>query len=351
MFDIEPLKIFWLESLGEYSEVIISTRVRLARNISGYPFPSRATREDREKVREEAYSALSQINLFRGALWTEMDGLHSLDRQFLMERHLISKEMLSNGVGGGLMVRRDEDLGVMVNEEDHLRLFALCPGFAPQDAYIKVNELDDLLCLELDIAFHKDYGFLTSCPTNVGTGMRVSVLAHLPGLVVTKRIREVVNWLRESGYSVRGIYGEGSQVVGNIFQISNHLTLGKEEEEIVEGVERVVKKIVSREYEARQQIYLSARLEIEDKIWRAYGTLSHARLVSSEELLGLLSLVRMGVGLGILKGISLQDLNKVMICAQPAHIQKVEGEQMGPVIRDQRRATIIRSFLKGGIGL
>ena len=274
-----------------------------------------------------------------------MRELTPIDRQFLVERHLISHDLADNGRLRGLLLVPDESVSAMVNEEDHLRLQALASGFQLRSAWESVNSIDDELGQDLDYAFSEDLGYLTACPTNAGTGMRASVLIHLPSLVLTKQISRVLQGITQVGLAVRGFYGEGSQIMGNFFQISNQTTLGQSEKETVESLERVTRQIIEYEQKARDELLKEARVQIEDKIWRAYGALKHSRVITSSEVVNLSSAVRFGVALQIEGLASVRTLNELLIRTQPAHIQLAAGQELEQRERNVIRANYVRSLL------
>ena len=276
--------------------------------------------------------------------------LPSAERQLLLERHLVSRELVG-GHGGeppsdaALLTGAAEPISVMVNEEDHLRLQTLLGGFRLQDAWRAIDRLDEELGGRLPYAFHPEFGYLTSCPTNVGTGLRASVLMHLPGLVLTQEIAKVLQGISQVGLTFRGLYGEGSEVVGNFFQISNQTTLGKTEEDLIDHLSRIVQQVVQYEASARAVLTRDAPVVIEDKVWRAYGLLRHARSTSFEELMNLLSGVRLGVGLKLIPGVRVHTLNRIMIFAQSAHLDRVADPKLPKGDPDVRRAAYVRGVL------
>lgn len=299
-------------------------------------------------VYSSVLSAVRKTPGLTGSMALEMRELTPVDRQFLVERHLISNDLADNGKLRGLLVVPDESISAMVNEEDHLRLQALASGFQLRSAWEVVNSIDDDLAQDLDYAFSDELGYLTACPTNVGTGMRASVLIHLPSLVLTKQIGRVLQGITQVGLAVRGFYGEGSQIMGNFFQISNQTTLGQSEKETVDSLERVTKQIIDSEQRARDELLKDARVQIEDKIWRAYGTLRHSRVISSQEVVNLSSAVRFGVALRIEGLASVQTLNELLVRSQPAHLQIAVGRELEQRERNILRAEYIRRLLGGG---
>jgi len=338
----------WLDATGPYSDVIVSSRVRLARNLRGVPFPHHNARADEDQVVEEVLNAAQSSPLLAQGTYFDVGALPPEDRQLLVERHLISPALALRGGRGGVLVGPDERVSVMTNEEDHLRLQALIAGLGPEAAWAFVNQADTELSGALDIAFDEAFGYLTACPTNVGTGLRASILIHLPGLVLVQSVEQVLRGINQVGLTVRGFYGEGTEVVGSLFQISNQVTLGKSEPEILETLERVVRQIIDYEYDARQSLVRDAQAQIEDKIWRAYGILSHAHVLSGHEFMNLASAVRLGVGLGVLKRPATHLLNELMVLVQPSHIQRLAGDQLDSDERDLRRADLVRARLANG---
>ena len=333
----------WLDASGANSDIVISTRMRLARNVSGYAFTARAREGERLRMLAQVRDALPNVPTLRGSVLFRLDELSQNDRQLLHERHLVSKELAGldaqNTVRSGAAVFLGEDAGLLVNEEDHLRLQALRSGFAVPAAFEAVQRLDRELGSHVPYAFHREFGFLTACPTNVGTGLRASVLIHLPGLVHTKEIKKVLTGLQQMGLTYRGLYGEGSEVVGNFFQLSNQTTLGRSEEDLQEHLVRVVRQLIEREEEARRILVRDAGYIIEDKLWRAYGTLRYARSLTFDEAMNFLSGVRLAVGLKLISGLSVYTLNKLLIFAQSAHLAHQEGR----VLKDDDEANLVRA--------
>lgn len=338
----------WLDGKGPSADTVLSTRVRLARNLAEVPFTHRAREEQLGMVLSSVVSASRSVPVLKGVESFPMRDLLPLDRQFLVERHLISNDLAENGRVRGLLVLPDESISLMVNEEDHVRLQSLASGFQLRSAWEMVNAVDDELARSLDYAFNEDLGYLTSCPTNAGTGMRASVLIHLPSLVLTKQIGRVLQGIAQVGLAVRGFYGEGSQIMGNFFQISNQTTLGQSEKETVESLERVTRQIIDYEQRARDELLKEARVQIEDKIWRAYGALRHSRVISSQEVVNLSSAVRFGIALKIDGLTSVRTLNELLVRTQPAHVQKMAGREMEQRERNIVRAEYVRKLLEHG---
>ena len=345
----------WLDASGDHSDIVLSTRIRLARNVEGFAFTTRARDGERLRVLSQVRDAITQAGSLADSVLVRVDELPSADRLLLHERHLVSKELAGldaqHPVRSGAAVILGTDVGVMVNEEDHLRLQALRSGFEVQAAYVAVSRLDDELGRRVPFSYHPEFGFLTACPTNTGTGMRASVLIHLPGLVLTKEIGKVLAGLQQMGLTYRGLYGEGSEVVGNFFQISNQTTLGRSEDELLDHLTRVVRHVIEREEEARKVLLRDAAFIIEDKLWRAYGTLRYARSLTFDEAMNYLSGVRLAVGLQLISGLSVYTLNKLLIFSQSAHLAHEEGRALTESEANLARARYVRQALVNEAGL
>lgn len=344
----------WLDASGDASGVVLSTRMRLARNVEGYAFAPRARDGERLRVLSQIAEAIPQVPSLDGAMVLRVDELPVGDRLLLHERHLVSKELAglepNQSVRPGSAVILAPGASVMVNEEDHLRLQMLQSGCDVRAAHEGVTRLDQELGGKVPYSFHPEFGYLTACPTNVGTGLRASVLIHLPGLVLTREIGKVLAGLQQMGLTYRGLYGEGSEVVGNFFQISNQTTLGRSEADLVEQLERVVRHVVDREEEARRVLFRDAGYIIEDKLWRAYGTLRHARSLTFDEAMNFLSGVRLAVGLKLIQGLSVYTLNKLLIHSQLAHLSHFEGRSLTDTEANQVRASYVRQLLADEAG-
>lgn len=344
----------WLDASGRASHLVLSTRVRLARNLRGRIFGLRNSPKEREAVLTEVLAATRDTPQLAGAMLIRLDQLERSDRELLHERHLVSRELAALEGGGdvraGAALLVQNRVGVMLNEEDHLRIQGLHSGLALEAAYAEVDTLDSELGQRLAFAFHPQFGYLTSCPTNVGTGLRASVLIHLPGLVLTKEITKVLQGLSQVGLTFRGLYGEGSEVVGNFFQLSNQTTLAKSEVDLLDHLGKMVRQIIEYEEKARQILLRDAPTIIEDKVWRAYGLLRHARSMPVEEAMNLLSGVRLGVGLGLISDVSMYALNKLLVYAQPAHIAAHDagGPELSRSEINIKRASYIRQSLTSG---
>ena len=335
----------WLDGSGPKPSLVLSSRVRLARNLRDCPFTNRAQEQELARIMDKFCEVAQEVKFLRNGLLIEVGKLSELDRSFLVERHLMSPALAKAKKSPGLFVGQREIVSVIINEEDHLRLQAMQSGLQLRDTWRIVDRIDDDMSDSLDYAFADQYGYLTACPTNVGTGLRASVLIHLPALVLTKEIDQVIKGISQVGLAVRGFYGEGTEVLGNLFQISNQTTLGRSEEDIVDNIERFTRQIIDFEEKAGETLLADARPQTEDKIWRAYGILINARVLSSQELMSLISAVRLGVSLEIIKTISIATLNSLIMLMQPAHLQKFSGKIMDANERDERRAELVREKL------
>lgn len=337
----------WLRSTGPNSDIVMSSRIRLARNLSKYPFSHWASKKEQEAILKLSKDAIASSKKIKKSLCLDMGKVDMIDRQFLVERHLMSKEHAVDAEYKGLCISEREVLSVMINEEDHLRIQVMKSGFDLRDAWFIISDIDNELGNLLNYAYSLDFGYLTACPTNAGTGMRASVMLHLPSLVMTKQIGKVLQAITKLSLTTRGLYGEGTEASGNFFQISNQVSLGHKEEDIIDNIERIIKQIIDHEESARQALLSQNRAQLEDRIWRAYGTLKSAHIITSSETIDLLSLVRLGVDLGSIKELDRSLINELFTITQPAHLQKIEKKKLDPNQRDIKRAEIIRKKLGG----
>jgi protein arginine kinase len=333
----------WLEA-GIDEGPVISSRIRLARNVEDYSFPGWASEEENDAVWKKTADIFQQLE--KPFLAWSMVDTAALDKEILFERHLISQELATQDDSCGVFVSPDECLSIMVNEEDHVRIQSLQPGLNLQGAWRAADEMDDQLEAHLTYAFSPKLGYLTSCPSNVGTGMRASVMLHLPGLVLIKEMDPVINGISKIGLAVRGMWGEGTEAAGNMFQISNQSTLGRREDEIIAHLEQIVLELVGHEKNARERLMREQPLVVEDHVARAFGTLSNARLLSSSEALNLLSTLRLGLDLGLVDQFSRKELDTLFISIQPAHLQKLEEKELQPEERDVMRAEMLREYME-----
>jgi protein arginine kinase len=336
----------WLRGSGPMSEIVISSRMRLARNISGYRFLTKLSRQQRQQVEHRVRETILAAQLAPQTLYVDLDNAPDIDRNLLVERHLISKQHASGEGARGVAIGENETISIMVNEEDHLRIQVLRSGLQLEEAWEQINTIDDTLESKLDFAFHPRFGYLTACPTNVGTGIRVSVMLHLPALKLTGEIEKVFRAAKDMRLAVRGLYGEGTEATGDFYQISNQTTLGKTEEEIISDFKhQVIPRIIDYEHHARKTLLNDRTTALDDKVHRALGLLRTARLISSEETLFLLSHVRMGVHLGRVKEIDLRTINELFLLTQPSHLAKILGRKLEGDLRRAARAEFIRQRL------
>ncbi len=336
----------WLSGSGEDSLVVLSTRVRLARNVAGCKYPTTADSETRARIVGYFDSVITRSDLLAQGQYHKAGDISNLDRDFLVERHLISPVFLNGDGAKTVYIDPKERVSVMVNEEDHLRIQALSSGLDAKKSCDLAMQYEAEIGRYLEYDYDKDFGYLTACPTNAGTGMRASILIHLPGLVLTRDIDRVISRITRGGLIVRGFYGEGSDVLGNLFQVSNQNTLGLTENDIINHITAVAKDIIEEEAQARQRLLDEAADMIEDKIWRAFGILKHARVLTSEEVMNLLSAVRLGHAMEIIDFLDIALINEILLLSQPAHLQKYYGSEMDPNHRDFVRAQMVREKLR-----
>lgn len=346
-FSQQPLSD-WMKGDGPDSEIVISSRIRIARNLRHLPFPMLATGEQSLEVMEQLTAIgnsdkLEPIGKFDTIVLSE---LSQLERRVLVEKHLISPNLANESRGGAVILSDNEAVSIMINEEDHLRIQCLYPGFQIKEAWTFANRIDDIFEAEVNYAFDEKRGYLTTCPTNVGTGIRASVMMHLPALVLTNQINRILSAVTQVGLAVRGLYGEGSEALGNLFQISNQITLGQSEDEIIDNLYGVVKQIIEHERAARIRLMSDSRLRIEDRVKRSYGILAYASVMDSKESAQRLSDLRLGVDLGLLDDVSPQVMNELIVMTQPGFLQQIFNEQMNSEQRDYRRAELIRNQLR-----
>jgi len=336
----------WLRGSGPLHDIVISTRVRLARNIRGFPFQPRADADQRADIAATIEAAVRKAARLNEFLHLDVEKLEELDRALLVERHLISRQHAEGRGARRVAFHPSEASGLMINEEDHLRMQVMRSGFQLQEAWEEIDAVDDAIEEQLEYEFHPQYGYLTACPTNVGTGIRVSVMLHLPALRLTGELEKVGQAAKDMKLAIRGLYGEGTEAQGDFFQISNQITLGRGETEIIDDFRSVViPKIVEYEHAARDALLKNRLHALDDRIWRAMAQLQNARLMSSNEAMQYLSHVRMGLHVGRLSSVDLQTVNELFIQTQPAHLQKLQGERLNGEQRSIARAALIRARL------
>ncbi len=343
----EPMSTWMKRELPD-QDIVISSRVRLARNLRQLPFPILSTDSQGEELisrfigmmEKDPLPLLGNLELIR------MDQLSPLEKKVLVEKHLVSPQLAEESRKGAVIISENEDVSIMINEEDHIRIQCLHPGLQINEAWSKADQVDDWIESHMEYAFDEERGYLTSCPTNVGTGIRASVMIHLPALVMTKQAGRFLTALNQVGLAVRGIYGEGSETLGNLFQVSNQITLGQSEVEIIEHLGGVVRQLIEHERSARELLMNSMRLQLEDKIGRSFGVLSHARTMESKEATARLSDIILGVNLGMIDKLSAAQLNELWVMLQPGFLQMYFKEPLSPEIRDEHRARLIREQLQ-----
>lgn len=332
----------WYENKGEHSDVVLSTRVRLARNLKDYPFPARLSTAEKEKVNEAMRDIFLSAECGKNLSYTEMKTLSTFEAVSLAEKHLISPEFASDPRGRALLLSEDEDVSIMLCEEDHARIQVILPGLALKEGYEKASEYDRVLEEKAAVAFDKNLGYLTQCPTNLGTGMRASVMLHLPALAENRVISRLAATVAKLGLTLRSVYGNTSRSVGALFQLSNQVTLGISEEAAVQNLNAIALQIAEQETQARQALLKDDAFI--DRIWRAYGILTSAHMISCDEFCDLLSLVRLGAAQGIVD-LSLENLSRLLIEMQPATINVTQGESLSQRERDVIRAKSVKETL------
>ncbi|WLR50934.1 protein arginine kinase [Bacillus tianshenii] len=338
----------WMNEEGPDSDIVLSSRIRLARNMQEVPFPTVASTEALAKVISlfQEYFSNQHLDGVGKLELLPMNEMEPIEKRVLVEKHLISPHLAEVSEAGAVVLSENEQISIMLNEEDHIRIQCLYPGLQLTEALHAATTLDDWIESKADYAFDEKRGYLTTCPTNVGTGMRASVMMHLPALVLTNQMNRIVPAINQLGLVVRGIYGEGSEAQGNIFQISNQITLGKSEQDIVEDLQSVVAQLIAQERSAREALLQSSRIQLEDRVFRSYGILAHSRIIQSKEASQCLSDMRLGIDLGFIKNVSRNILNELMILTQPGFLQQYAGKGLTPNERDIRRASLIRERLK-----
>ncbi len=336
----------WLRGHGPMGDIVISSRIRLARNLVGYPFLSRATDDQQREIFRTLADAVGNTSLGQNSLFFDLEEMDDIDKQVLVERHLISQQQAGGAGSRGVNVSIDETRALMINEEDHLRLQVLRSGLELETLWSEIDAIDDALSEQVEFAFDQRLGFLTACPTNVGTGLRVSVMLHLPALKMTGEIEKVLRAAKDLRLAVRGLFGEGTDAVGDFYQWSNQITLGRSEIDFIEEFStRIIPRVVEYEKAAREALSNERSSQLDDKIWRAFGVLENARTLASDETMYLLSHVRMGVAMGRLDLIDVGTINELLLQIQPAHLQKAQGGKLSGEQRSVARAEMIRNQL------
>lgn len=330
---------------GTHHDIVISSRVRLARNVRAHPFPGWARKADRLAVLEVIKPAVESLPQMEDAFSEYLQDLSATEKQILVERHLISREHAAKSGGSAVVMNREQTLSIMINEEDHLRMQSIQPGFQLKTVFKSIDEVDTRLEETLDYAFSEKLGYLTACLTNVGTGMRASAMLHLPALVLDEKVNQVIQAVNKIGLAVRGLYGEGSEAMGNLFQISNQTTLGEREEDILGRLNKVIEQIIEHEMNARAALLQRKTVTLLDQVGRAFGILRHAHSIASKEALNLLSFIRLGIDLGSFPAGHRQQIDDLFTETQPAHLQRTSPTKLQTEDRDALRAEIIRRKL------
>ena len=336
----------WMKAGGPNGDIVMTSRVRLARNIRNYPFPGWARKEDRVQIWDKVKGPVEGLRQMENAFVHELSDLSAIQKQVLVERHLISREHAAKGGGCGAVMDDRQNVSIMINEEDHLRMQSVRPGLNLKAAYQLLDGVDTELEEHLEYAFDSDLGYLTACPTNLGTGMRASAMLHLPALVLSEQINPVIQAVNKIGLAVRGLYGEGTEALANLFQISNQNTLGEEEGEIVARLHKVIEQIIDHERNARLKLQEERMTMLRDQIGRAYAVLRYAHVIQSKEALNLLSMLRLGADIGFLPETDSKLMDQLLMEIQPAHLQVRAQKKLEPDARDQMRAEIMRRKLK-----
>ncbi len=335
----------WLAGSGPESDIVISSRIRLARNFADFPFIRKCSSKDKEAILKEVQRKQKSFKLLGNPEFIDVEQLEEIDRQFLMERQIISRELAESEGARGVLVDAKEQFSVMVNEEDHLRIQIMQSGLDLKTAWKKINAIDDAIESQMNYAYSESLGYLTACPTNVGTGVRVSVMLHLPALVLTKQMDKVFRSFQRINVAVRGLFGEGSQFMGDFYQVSNQVTLGRSEDELIQQVREIIPVLIDYERKARDFLLKEKNRDLHDDVSRALGILSTARKISSEETMNYLSKVRMGVNLKLIDDVDIETVNKLFIHTQPAHLQKISGRNLSSSERNVERADYLQQHL------
>jgi protein arginine kinase len=338
----------WLKGTGPNADIVMSSRTRLARNIEKIPFSNWANKPQQQDILAQVRDAAGKINFLKGSAFFMLKDLSEIDRLLLVERHLMSPEHAKDVEYKGLIVDPKEIVSIMINEEDHLRIQVLQTGLNLRECWRIIDEIDTEFSKVIPYAYSPKWGYLTACPTNSGTGLRGSIMFHLPALVFSGQISKILQAIAKLGLNIRGLYGEGTEATGNIFQVSNQASMGMTEEDLIDNIDRIINQTVSREDATRKSLLMKSKEALVDRVSRAYGTLKSAHIISSVETVTLLSAIRLGVDLGLVKNLDRKTLNELFILTQPAHLQKLEGKVLTSNERDVKRADLIRERLKGG---
>ena len=340
----------WFSNSGPEADCVISTRVRLARNVAEFQFPSKASLSERKNIFDKVTAAIREVPQCKDTTCLNFSAVERINQQFLFEKRIASNELIRFEGDRGVMGDFNNRISIMINEEDHIRMQCVDSGFQPDELWSALNDIDDELGENIEYAYDKKWGFLTSCPTNSGTGFRVSFLMHLPGLVLTKTVDSVLSGASQMGISTRGFFGEYSDVIGNIFQLSNQATMGACENEFLKSTKVIIKKIIGYEKMARERILKDAKNELEDKVYRSYGILKYANTLELDEFLNLTSAIRLGIECGIIKNITIQTLNRMILLCLPAHMELYFKTIIKEEEKSSIRADMVKKYLPEIIG-
>jgi len=336
----------WVTGYGPFNHIVLSSRIRLARNIKGIPFPFKSSDEELKSVLDQSENILKINKNFRNLKIIKLNDLSTMDIQFLVEKRLISiTQSQFNRPYRAVIYNPDEIISIMVNEEDHYRIQLMLPGFQLKKVWELIDWYDNQIGEKIEYAFNEHEGFLTCCPTNVGTGLRVSVMLHLPALIINNQLNDLMTYVTKKGYAVRGFYGEGTDFQGDLFQVSNQSTLGLDEKDILKNIELVSNLLIEKEQKAREELMIHFRQNIEDRVMRAYGILTNARIISTTEAVNLLSNIRLGIELGILVKIGYDTINRLMLIIQPGYLQLIKAQKMSQMQRGLIRAELIQELI------
>jgi len=339
----------WIHEEGPLGDVVLSSRIRLARNLADSPFPSNMNDSIADAVVQRVRASIlgDSSPVKDDYQFLAMKDFSPRDRQVMVEKHLASPDLMEHAERAALLVDKSEQISIMINEEDHIRLQCICPGYQLDEAWRSLDNIDDIIEAQLPYSYDENLGYLTCCPTNIGTGMRASIMMHLPGLVITGNMNSIIQAISKIGLTVRGLYGEGSEALGNIYQISNQVTLGISEEDIIINLKAIAQQIIEKERMARKALIENGGIKFEDNVWRALGVLTHAQIIDIREFMTLISQVRVGVDMGIIKGVSRKKLTEIMILGQPAHLSKYYQEELASASKDLDiiRAKMVREKL------
>lgn len=335
----------WMERDGPSRDIVLTSRIRLARNLEGPPFPGWAKKENRLEIMNQLQPQVESLSVMKDCFSEDLGNLDAVKKQVLVEKHLISREQAAKSGGCAAVINRDQSFSIMINEEDHLRMQSIRSGLDLAAAHAALDKLDTELEEQVRFAWDRKFGYLTACPTNLGTGMRASAMLHLPALVLSEQINQVISAVNKIGLAVRGLYGEGTEALSNLFQVSNQHTLGEREGDILARLDKVIRQIITHERNARRKLLEDNPHKICDHIGRAYATLRFAHIIESKEALTHLSMLRLGTDLGVLPAAEGKLIDTLLVEIQPAHLQTASQRKLTAGERDVLRAETLRRRL------